>query len=72
MYFIHDFEKGLVKAIGEYFQKSKSIGCYYHYCKSLWVYAKKHQCFQKKITWNYYFYYLHIKCIPLLKIKTYI
>ena len=72
MYFIHDFEKGLVKAIGEYFPKSKSIGCYYHYCKSLWVYAKKHQCFQKKITWNYYFYYLHIKCIPLLKIKTYI
>ena len=48
VYFIHDFEKGLVKSIEEYFPKSKSIGCYYHYCKSLWVYAKKHNCYQKK------------------------
>ena len=33
IYFIHDFEKGLLKAIGEYFPKSKSIGCFYHYWK---------------------------------------
>ena len=31
IYFIYDFEKGLVKAIEEYFSNSKSIDCYYHY-----------------------------------------
>ena len=72
VYFIHDFEKGLVKSIEEYFPKSKSIGCYYHYCKSLWVYAKKHNCYEKKITVNYCFYYSFIKCTLLLKIKKYI
>ena len=49
LYFIHDFEKGLIKAIDDYFPNAKNIGCYYHYCKSLWAYAKKHQCYTKKI-----------------------
>ena len=48
IYFIHDFDKGLVKAIEEYFSNSKSIVCCYHYCKSLWIYAKKHQIYIKK------------------------
>ena len=73
IYFIHDFEKGLVKAIKEYFPKSKSIGCFYHYCKSLWVYAKKHQCFINKNNRELFFFLFAYKIYPFIKDKdTYI
>ena len=69
IYFIHDFEKGLVKAIQEYFSNSKSIGCYYHYCKSLWVYAKKHQIYIKKNNREIIFILLAYKIYPFIKNK---
>ena len=69
IYFIHDFEKGLVKAIEEYFPESKSIGCFYHYCKSLWVYAKKHQCFKKKYSKEILFILFAYKIYPFIIIK---
>ena len=68
IYFIHDFEKGLVKAIGEYFPKSKSIGCFYHYCKSLWAYAKKHGCFKKNNKELLFFLFAY-KIYPFIKNK---
>ena len=73
IYFIYDFDKGLVKAIAEYFPKSKSIGCFYHYCKSLWVYAKKLQCFIKNNNREVFFFLFAYKIYPFIKDKdTYI
>ena len=47
----------------------KSIGCFYHYCKSLWVYAKKHNCFIKKNNKELFFFLFPYKIYPFIKNK---
>ena len=69
VYFIHDFEKGLVKSIEEYFPKSKSIGYYYHYCKSLCVYAKTHNCYERKNNSELLFLLFFYKMHPFIQNK---
>ena len=40
--FICDFERSLIKAIKEVFNKSRINGCYFHYVKALWKKMKSY------------------------------
>ena len=59
----------MVKSIAESFPNYKNIGCYYHYCKTILVYAKNHQCYTKLTTQEIIFLLFAYKIYPFIKDK---